>query len=218
MNVRTKIVCTIGPSVSSIENIKKLIEAGMNVARLNFSHGSYEDHKHVIEILKKVREQTNNPLAILLDTKGPEIRIKKVHGDKKELTKGSHIKLVEECKAEDEFAITPFYALKNVEKGTTILFDDGYIGSKVLQVKDDCIVVEIINNGTIRSGKGVNIPSVKIDLPAMKDKDVEDIKFGCKEGIDVIAASFIRSAEQILQIKKLLFYPSCRKRFILNYF
>jgi pyruvate kinase len=205
MRVQTKIICTIGPAVSSVEKMIELIEAGMNVARLNFSHGSHEQHKETIVKLKEARKKTGAPLTILLDTKGPEIRVGSVKDDKITIKTNQRIKLVEKLSdGIDEIPIDPFSVLENIAVGMIILFDDGYIMSEVVEIKPECVVVKMKNDGVIKSRKGVNIPGAYLNLPAMTQKDIDDIKFGCKEDIDVIAASFIRSSDHVLVMKQLL--------------
>ena len=210
MSISTKIICTIGPKVSSYEKIVELIKAGMNVARINFSHGDFASHLQTIENLKNARTATAIPLAIMLDTKGPEIRVHKVIGDSLDLKTGDRIQLVENLpETKDQVQITPFSVTERIEIGMKVLFDDGYITCSVVSKKKDAVVLEVMNTGVLKSGKGVNIPECILNLPAMTDKDVEDIKFGCKNDVDIIAASFIRSAEQVLEIKKLLHEEGC---------
>ena len=205
MFLRTKIICTMGPATSSLEKMMELIDAGMNVARLNFSHGSYEWHLEMIQKLKKAREKSKKPLAILLDTKGPEIRIHKVKGDLIELKLKDRLILVEKFSGKaNEVMIDPFSVIACMEEGMNILFDDGYIQSKVVEKTKKGVVVEIMNGGSLRSGKKINIPDAFLNLPALTEKDIEDLKFGCKHGIDLVAASFVRSAEHVLSIKNLL--------------
>jgi pyruvate kinase len=205
MDISTKIICTIGPAVSSKEKIKELIKAGMNVARVNFSHGDYKQHKEIFEKLKEAREERKVPLAIMLDTKGPEIRIEKVFNDSLEVKRGKRFRIVEEfSNREDEMQIDPFHVTKCLKKGMQVLFNDGYIISKVVEDKKD-IVIEIVNDGILKNRNGVNIPDCSLTLPAMTEKDVEDLKFGCENDVDMIAASFIRSSKHVLEIKKFLF-------------
>lgn len=200
---RTKIVCTIGPSVGTLEKLIELINAGMNVARLNFSHGTHQDHKRSIELLKKAREETKLPLAIMLDTKGPEIRIGKVSQDALVVRPGQRFKLVNDSHDPSEIPIRPIEVLEAVSLGTTILFDDGYLISQVVEAAPQ-VVIEFQNAGTLKSGKGVNIPGAHLKLPAMTPEDIADLKFGCAHDIDLVAASFIRSAPHVLAIKELL--------------
>jgi pyruvate kinase len=206
MQTRTKIICTIGPAVNTYEKILELIHAGMNVARLNFSHGTHADHLKVIEALKQARTEKSVPLAIMLDTKGPEIRIGKVKDGKMALVAGQKLLLVKQ-EIEGDFSqlqVHPAVVFDKLEVGVKVLFDDGYITSTVVEVRPEGTVVEIHNSGILKSQKGVNIPGVDIDLPAMTPQDIEDIIFGCTHDIDLIAASFIRSAEHVLEIKRLL--------------
>ncbi|MDX8431570.1 MAG: pyruvate kinase [Candidatus Algichlamydia australiensis] len=205
MHRRTKIVCTIGPAVSSEEKIDQLISAGMNVARLNFSHGTREDHAKTIANLKKLRKKREIPLAIMLDTKGPEIRVGKLIQEQLELKKRDKLKLVKgEAKESLEVPITPASVVDDLEEGMHVLFDDGYISAKVIEKSKDFVTVQIENPGVLLSNKGINIPHENIDLPAMTEQDMADIRFGCEQDVDIIAASFIRSAEHILEIKQLL--------------
>lgn len=206
MMTRTKIICTIGPSVNSLEKIMQLIKAGMSVARLNFSHGTHAEHLEVINYLKEARQLLNCPLAIMQDTKGPEIRIGKIKNKELVLRKGQHWLLTKDIVEGDEEKVTinPGFILDKLNKGTIILFDDGYIAGRVVETVAEGVVIEISNGGLIKSGKGVNIPNTKFDLPAMTERDIEDIRFGCKHDVDIIAASFIRSADHVLEIKKLL--------------
>lgn len=206
MSTKTKIICTIGPSVNSYDKIVHLIQAGMNVARLNFSHGTHEEHKEVIDLLKKVRTDLGVPLAIMLDTKGPEIRLRKIKDGQVMLTPGHKWKLLKEEVEGDleKVSISPGYILDALKVGTHILFDDGYISSHVIEKMDDGVLIEVNNGGIIRSGKGINIPDANLEMPAITERDIADIRFGCVEDIDLIAASFVRSAEDVLVIKKLL--------------
>lgn len=204
---RTKIICTIGPACNSFEMILQLCKAGMDVARLNFSHGQHEDHLIVIEHLKKARAQLGIPLAIMLDTKGPEIRVGVIEAGPITLNAGQLVRL---CSEEDlpnhpgAIPITPGFVVKLLTVGTRVLFDDGYISSHVVSIEDQTVTVIIDNNGTLSSRKGVNVPNVDLQLPAVTEKDIEDIRFGCLHDVDVIAASFVRSPEHVLVIKNLL--------------
>ncbi len=206
MRTRTKIICTIGPAVSSYAKILELIDAGMNVARLNFSHGTHAEHLEVIESLKKARIEKQVPLAIMLDTKGPEIRVGKMLNDQVELKSGQSLILVKDPVIGDsrQINITPPIVIDNIKVGDTVLFDDGYIISKATQKTEKGVTLEIQNSGVLKSHKGVNIPGSHIELPAMTDQDIEDIVFGCKQDVDIIAASFIRSPAHVIEIKDLL--------------
>ncbi|MBN1914777.1 MAG: pyruvate kinase [Parachlamydiales bacterium] len=201
----TKIICTIGPSVSSLEKMIELIEKGMNVARINFSHGTYEEHRKTIDNVKKAREITGQPIAILLDTKGPEIRVGEIANNEIVLSPQQKLEIVPNIIGNDrQISIHPFDVLEKVNIGMKILFDDGYILTQVVEKKKDRIVIEVINQGVLRSKKGVNIPDAVLSLPAMTQKDIEDLKFGCQNDIDIVAASFVRSEEHVLSIKQLL--------------
>ncbi len=206
MWTRTKIICTIGPSVSTKEKIAELIAAGMNVARLNFSHGSHEEHEPVIQMLKEVRDEMNAPLAIMLDTKGPEIRIGRIQGGECLLRKGQEWLLQGERIEgnEERVALVPESVLDQLEVGTKVLFDDGYISSHVTKTGPEGVTVQIDHGGIIRSRKGVNIPDVHLDLPVMSEKDIEDIRFGCRQDVDIVAASFVRTAQDVISVKELI--------------
>jgi pyruvate kinase len=205
MFTRTKIVCTIGPAVSSYEKMVELIHAGMNVARLNFSHGTHEEHERTIDNLKKARQETKRPLALMLDMKGPKIRIDKVQNDALTLKAGQKIRLVEKGDGSpDQVPFHPIGVIEALHPGMKILFDDGYIIGKVIEVGVKQAVIEIQNNGVLKSGKGVNLPGAILPLPAMTENDFEDLKFGCKHDVDFVAASFIRSAHHVIAIKDFL--------------
>ncbi len=205
MFTRTKIVCTIGPAVSSYEKMVALIDSGMNVARLNFSHGTHEEHERNISLLKKARKEKKQPLALMLDMKGPKIRVDKVQNDALVLKAGQRIRLVEKGDGSpDAIPFHPAVVMEALHIGMTILFDDGYIIGKVVEASSKEVRVEIQNPGVLKSGKGINIPGAILPLPAMTESDLEDLKFGCKHDVDFVAASFIRSAHHILSIKEYL--------------
>lgn len=203
---KTKIVCTIGPSSESLENIKKLIMAGMNVARLNFSHGDFEEHGNRIKTIRQASEELGKHIAILLDTKGPEIRTGKLKEEPIELVQDEFITLTTEeiLGDKDRISITYPELPGDVEVGSTILIDDGLIGLTVVDIQGTEIKCRIVNGGTIKSKKGVNVPGVHISLPGITEKDANDIKFGIEQGIDFIAASFVRKASDVLEIRQLL--------------
>ncbi len=206
MTNHTKIICTIGPSVNTLEKMIKLIEAGMNVARLNFSHGTHAEHLEAINNLKEARKRLKKPLAIMLDTKGPEIRIGKIKNSELALPAGHHWPLVKASLEGDlnGVTVTPDFVLDELAVGMRVLFDDGYISSHVIERTSKGVIVQIDNGGTIKSGKGVNVPNASLNLPAITETDIEDIRFGCKNDVDIIAASFVRSTDHVLSIKKLL--------------
>jgi len=202
----TKIICTIGPSINSFESICSLIAAGMDVARLNFSHGTHEEHLDVINKVKEARKKFDKPVAIMLDTKGPEIRLRRIKGNQIMLPTGHRWILVDYDIEGDEnkVSISPPSILKHLKPGMRILFDDGYISAIVLETVSEGVLIEVENGGIIRSGKGVNVPNSSLDLPAFSTKDADDIRFGCLHDINIIAASFVRSVDHVLAIKKLL--------------
>lgn len=205
MHIKTKIICTIGPSTQSKEMIIKLIHAGMNVARINFSHGTHEDHKVTINTIKEARKETKKPIAIMLDTKGPEIRVGILKNAVLNLKAKQRIKLVKD-QPQDEFdvPIFPFNVISVLKPSQKILFDDGYIIGKVIEKHPTYAIVEIQNNGVLKNRKSINIPNVSLPIPAVTEQDIQDLIFGCENDVDIVAASFIRSADHVLEIKKIL--------------
>ncbi|QJD83963.1 pyruvate kinase [Cohnella herbarum] len=203
---KTKIVCTIGPSSESLENTKKLITAGMNVARLNFSHGDFEEHGNRMKAIRQACQELNKTVAILLDTKGPEIRLGKLKEEPIELVQGEYITLTTEEILGDinRVPITYKELPGDVRVGSTILIDDGLIGMTVVDIQGTEIKCQIVNSGQIKSKKGVNVPGVAISMPGLTEKDIGDIKFGIEMGVDFIAASFVRRASDVLEIRELL--------------
>ncbi len=207
MKKKTKIVCTLGPSTASEEVLRKLIENGMDVARMNFSHGDHESHGEEIRKIKKLRQEMNVPVAILLDTKGPEIRTGVAKDEKPyTLVKGNQVTITTRDVVCDSKTISVTYEdlPKDVSVGGTILISDGLIELKILSIEGTEILCEVLNGGELSSRKGVNVPNVKLNLPAITNQDREDIIFGINEGVDFIAASFIRNAEAIREIRKIL--------------
>lgn len=202
---KTKIVCTIGPASENPKVFKNLVESGLNVARLNFSHGSHEDQLARILTIKKVRAEMEKPVAILLDTKGPEIRTGKFAQDV-ELKKGQIFTLttLESLGDQDKCQVSYTGLPQDMSPGTKILIDDGLVGMEVVSVTETDIVCRVLNAGTVKSNKGVNVPGVSIQLPAITEKDISDIIFGIDNGIDFIAASFIRKSADVLEIRKIL--------------
>lgn len=198
-------MCTIGPSTSSYEKLIELVRAGMNIARLNFSHGSHQEHLVVIERLKKVRDELKVPLAIMLDNKGPEVRVGQLPPPGIKVKKGDKLVLTEHPPYQPHHVpVNPYKALVNIEPKTRVLFKDGYIGSQVIEVTSEGIWIEIENEGLISTHNGVNIPGFALALPALTEQDYLDLKFGCENDVDLIAASFIRSADHVLKIKRYL--------------
>lgn len=208
---KTKIICTLGPASESEQMIRELMLAGMNVARLNFSHGTHEEQKGKIELVKKVREELKLPVALLLDTKGPEIRTRDVENGKIELKKGQSFVLTTEeiLGNEGRVSITYQDLVKDVNPGDAVLIDDGLIELEVNQITEKDIYCTVKNGGFVSNKKGINVPGVSLNMPFISEKDYEDIVFGIEEGFDFIAASFTRSAEDILEIRKILEERNC---------
>lgn len=204
---KTKVVCTMGPNTNDREVMRKLIQNGMDVARFNFSHGDHEEQKFRMDLLKELREEEHAHTAILLDTKGPEIRTGLLKDGKKvTLREGNTFVLTMEDIVGDETKVSLSYKglVEDVEQGTVILIDDGLIGLKVKEIAGQDIICEVVNGGELGEKKGVNVPNVPVRLPAITEKDKEDIKFGVEQEIDFIAASFVRNAECVLEIRAFL--------------
>ena len=203
---RPKIVCTLGPSTDKEEVLRNLMKNGMNVARMNFSHGTHEEQKARLDMIKKLREELNLPVAALLDTKGPEIRIGDVEGGKLELKPGQEFTLTTEEMLGTEKKVTITYKelYKDVEPGDSILIDDGLIGMEVVRIDESDIVCRVKNGGFISNHKGVNVPGVELNMPFVSPKDLADIVFAVEQDYDFIAASFTRTAEDIMEIRKIL--------------
>lgn len=204
---KTKIICTMGPRTMDKIILKELIAGGMNVARFNFSHGSYEEHAERIALVRQVSEQLGIPVALMLDTKGPEIRTGLLKDGKKvSLEQGKEFTLYTEEREGDKTgcSITYQQLVYDVRKGDTILIDDGLIGLEVQRVSADKIECIIKNGGELGERKGVNVPNVKIHLPGVTQKDREDILFGIEQGVDYIAASFVRNSDCIMDIREIL--------------
>ena len=205
---KTKIVCTIGPASESEEMLEKLMKAGMNVARLNFSHGDHAEHKARIDSIRKVADKLGKTVAILLDTKGPEIRTHNMKDGAIELEKGTEVivSMTEVEGTPEKFSVTYDNLINDVDEGSYILLDDGLIELQVKQINKDKgeVLCDVLNSGELKNKKGVNLPGVKVSLPGITDKDAEDIKFGISENIDFIAASFVRRPSDVLDIRKLL--------------
>ena len=208
---KTKIICTLGPASESEEVIRELMLAGMNVARLNFSHGTHEEQRGKLERVKKVREELGLPVALLLDTKGPEIRTGEFEKGKVELKKGQTFVLTTEdvLGNEGKVSITYKNLVKDVQEGDSILIDDGLIGLKVVKVTEKEIICSVENGGTVSNKKGINVPGVELKMPFISKKDTDDILFAVKEGFDYIAASFTRTADDILEIRRILEENNC---------
>ena len=207
MTIRTKIVATIGPASNSREMLEKLVSAGMNVARLNFSHGNYENHAEAIRKIRSIARTLNRPVAILLDLQGPKIRVGK-------LENGAAVHL----KRDADFAITTQNYLGNerqvgttyenlpadVQPGDTILLDDGLIRLQVVSTDADTVFCKVNNGGWLKENKGINLPGVAVSAPSLTDKDIRDVNFGIKNGVDYLALSFVRRAEDLTPIRSIM--------------
>ena len=204
---KTKMIFTIGPASDNEETLTQFIKIGMNVARLNFSHGTHETHKEKIDLIKKIRTNLNTPTAIMLDIKGPKIRTHNFINDGVEL-KANQI-FAFKCGTEitgntQECSISYSELYKDVNIGGTILVDDGLINFEIIDINGKDIICKVLNDGVIKNHKGVNVPNVSINLPSVTEKDKDDLVFGCKMGVDFVAASFIRKASDIKEIRDLL--------------
>ena len=204
---KTKIICTMGPNTSDKNIMMELARNGMDVARFNFSHGDYNEHQGRLELLKEVRKELDIPVAALLDTKGPEIRTGLLKDGKKvTLEAGQTYTLTtREIVGDNQIVHINYSGLnEDVAEGNRILIDDGLIELKVQEVNDTDIVCQVVNGGELGEKKGVNVPNVKIKLPALTDKDKADIRFGIEQGFDFIAASFVRTADAVREIREIL--------------
>ena len=205
---KTKIVCTIGPKSESKEMLTKLVENGMNVMRLNFSHGDFIEHGTRITRIREVCEETGKNVAVLLDTKGPEIRtVKLENGNDVLLTAGQEFTLsTDQTIVGDNTIVAVTYEnlTKDLVIGNTVLLDDGLIEMTVKSITDTNVICTVMNTGELGENKGVNLPGVKVQLPALSKKDKGDLIFGCEQDVDFIAASFIRKKEDVLEIRELL--------------
>lgn len=204
---RTKIVCTIGPGSDDEETLSQLIDSGMNVARMNFSHGNHKEHRERIERVRELADQKGKPVAILLDTKGPEVRTGKLKNDEEVMleTGDKFIITTEEIEGDNQRVSVSYQDLpEDVDVGGTILIDDGLIELEIDNISDTEVECTVLNGGKLGSRKGVNLPGVSVNLPAVTEKDIADIRFGIEIDVDFIAASFIRKATDVLEIKRIL--------------
>ena len=203
---KTKIVCTIGPATEEVETLKKLIKAGMNVARINFSHGCFKDQEQKIANVKQAREELNMPVALLLDTQGPEIRTGKLEQMPVELKAHDIFTLVNEeiIGNKEKVSVTYKELYKDVKVGTQILIDDGKIELEVKEIKEKDVICEVMNGGMLGNRKSVNLPGTHVNLPSLKEKDIDDLKNGCLADFDFIAASFVRTKEDVKAIREVL--------------
>lgn len=203
---KTKIVCTLGPATNDPAVVEELIKSGMNVARFNFSHASHEEHKKRFDEFVAVRDRLGFPVATMLDTKGPEVRVRKFREGSVELKQGQTFILTsDDVEGTAERCSITYAGLPNdVKKGTVILIDDGLIELSVESVHGNDIVCRVLNGGKVSDNKGINVPNVRLSIPFLSERDKSDIKFGVETGFDFIAASFVRSARDILDIREYL--------------
>ena len=203
---KTKIVCTIGPASRDADTMREMLEAGMNVARLNFSHGTHEEHRKTIETFRRVRDEQDRPAAILLDTKGPEIRLGDFENGSEILEEGDEFTLTsEECPGTKERVSTTYKALPSqVSLGTSILIDDGRVRLRVAGTTEDEVRCIVVNGGKVSNRKGVNIPNQSLDLEYISEADRQDILFGIEMDVDYVAASFVRSGADVKVLRALL--------------
>lgn len=207
LNNLTKIVATIGPASQSPSVLKKMIENGMNVARLNFSHGSYKDHAKIIETLRQVSDELEIPVTLLQDLQGPKIRVGVLPEGEIELKEGGELTLIplhEFSNQPETISIDYPYLAEEAQPGTAVLMDDGLLELTVTSVTGNAVKCHIIKGGILKSRKGVNLPSLHLRLPSLTDKDKEDLDFGISQGVDWISLSFVREASDILALKELL--------------
>lgn len=209
---RTKIVCTIGPATNSEEMLTRLVRSGMNVARLNFSHGTHEYHKDTLERIKRVRRREGMPVAILLDTKGPEIRVKDFKDGFAELREGAEFTLTTREIEGTEQAVTVTYAGMPAElsEDNSILIDDGNIELCVKRCTETDVICQVVRGGRISNHKGINVPNVHLDMPFLSEQDQSDILFGIENDVDFIAASFVRCKEDVIALRKFVDYHGAR--------
>ena len=203
---KTKIICTLGPSTDDPKILEAMMDSGMDVARFNFSHGTHAEHKVRLELLKKLRKEKNLPVAALLDTKGPEIRLKTFAEGKVTLEAGQKFTLTarEVTGTKDICSVSYKNLAQDVHPGSQIMLDDGLISMKVLERTETDITCLVQNGGPIKDRKGVNVPGVHLSMPYMSAQDREDLLFGIQEGFDFVAASFCRSAQDVMEIRRLL--------------
>ncbi|HLF20126.1 MAG TPA: pyruvate kinase, partial [Bacteroidota bacterium] len=202
----TKIICTIGPASQSVETLVALIEAGMDVARLNFSHGSYDQHMQVIENVREASRRTGEYITILQDLSGPKIRTGMLKNGSVELKTGDTYTFTVEDILGDEHRVSTTYRLlpDDVKIGDTILVDDGKMKFTVISKTKTDVACTVLNGGTLSNKKGMNLPGVKISVPSHTDKDVEDLKFGLKNDVDYVALSFVRTANDLRKLREII--------------
>jgi len=203
---KTKIICSIGPSSQDVETMTKMVENGMNVARVNFSHGNYEEYSAILDVVKKTREVTHNNIAVLYDTKGPDFRILDIVEEGIKLEPGGIVRIVKQniIGRDYYFSVNHPEILDRVEVGNSVLLEDALMRLEVINKDQDGLVCKVIEGGILYSRKGINIPGVKLDIPFLSEQDKKDIEFACNNQGDFIALSFVESADNIKEVKELL--------------
>ncbi len=214
---RTKIVATIGPASNTPDMIRNLIKAGMNVARLNFSHGSYDDHAKVIKYLRDISDEMDTPVTLLQDLQGPKIRVGKLLGDEIRLTKGEVLRIIPMEEYSGQAGVIPIdypHAAEEAESGMLILLDDGLLSLKITGIQGNALVCAVEDGGILKSRKGVNFPDLKLKLPSLTEKDKQDLLFGLEHGVDWVSLSFVRSAADIVELRQFINKAGYRKPLI----
>ncbi|ASY20048.1 pyruvate kinase [Candidatus Planktophila vernalis] len=203
---RAKIVCTMGPAVESPEKVKELIDAGMNMARLNLSHGSYEEHQARLDSVRNAAKAAGRPVAILVDLQGPKIRLARFKAGPHDLARGDIFTItVDDVEGTKERVGTTYKGLPgDCKTGDRILIDDGKVTVEVVEVKGNDVVTKVIEPGAVSNNKGINLPGVAVSVPALSEKDIDDLRWGLRAGADFIALSFVRSAEDIKDVHKIM--------------
>jgi pyruvate kinase len=206
--LKTKIVCTIGPASRSEKVMTEMLKAGMNVARLNFSHGDHASHKEVIETFRRVRERLGKPAAIMLDTKGPEVRIGTFKDGKIHLNAGDTFTLTAREVDGDKTCVSTTYPElpSQLKVGDRVLIDDGRLELTVKELTETDVICNVVIGGELSNRKGVNIPNVHLDIPYLSETDMADLRFGVENDVDYVAASFVRSAEDVIAMRNYLDY------------
>ena len=203
---RAKIVCTMGPAVESVEKVSELIRAGMNVARLNLSHGGYEEHQNRLDLVRAEAARVKQPVAIMVDLQGPKIRLGRFENGPHELMRGDTFTITTDDIAGDKSRVSTTYKglPGDCKAGDLILIDDGKVTVQVIEVKGSDVITKVIEPGFVSNNKGINLPGVAVSVPAMSEKDIEDLRWGLKAGADFIALSFVRSAKDIDDVHKIM--------------
>ena len=203
---RAKIVCTMGPAVESVEKVSELIRAGMNVARLNLSHGGYEEHQNRLDLVRAEAARVKQPVAIMVDLQGPKIRLGRFENGPHELMRGDIFTITTDDIAGDKSRVSTTYKglPGDCKAGDLILIDDGKVTVQVIEVKGSDVITKVIEPGFVSNNKGINLPGVAVSVPAMSEKDIEDLRWGLKAGADFIALSFVRSAKDIDDVHKIM--------------